>query len=175
MNDLVKPYPGFENLIKNIEVEMSYTMPGKGIVRGVYDYESGTLKVFCIRYKVCVETLIHEILHSNRKTKRRGIFDEGLTELFTLYYLKKFLPQCIDHRLTDALCMINKEYEYYVRLWGSIALEVGIERLWKYYTRGNDELLDEIETKENLFESEKLVQQKLKIKIYDLIDILDKL
>ncbi len=178
LDDLVDLYPGFERPINKPRIFLDPFLLGGKKTRGMYDYESNTPIVFCIKEgRVCVETLIHEILHSNSRLKDEyNPFNEGLTEMLTLYFLKKRLPQCIDHRVNSHHeCGINKEYEHYARLWGSISLKIGIMKLWEYYKHGGDKLLDEIMRKDSIFEAEKLAQQKLKIKIYDLITILDNL
>lgn len=55
------------------------------------------------------------------------MYFEGLTEFLTLYYLKKRIRACLDHRFIDEICRINKEYEIYATFWGNLALIIGIK------------------------------------------------
>ncbi len=185
LNYLVDLYPGFERPPNKPRIFLDPFLLGEKMTRGMYEPESNTPMVFCIKGRVCIESLIHEILHSNNSRLREEyslfndeeykLFNEGLTEMLTLYFLKKRLPQCLEHHLTSYECGINKEYELYARLWGSISLKIGIMKLWDYYKHGGDKLLDEIMKKDSISEAEELAQQELKIKIDDLWNILESL
>ena len=143
-------------------------------VRGFYDFSSGTVTLCCVNGKVCVETLVHELLHSNSFTKRRTAYLEGLTEFLTLYYLKKRKPVCVYHRLTDEACRINKEYEVYAAFWANLAVAIGVDRLWAYYSEGGGPEIDGL-TRLGVFDASLAVKERYGIEWSDLLDALVKL
>ncbi|QXJ34926.1 hypothetical protein [Saccharolobus shibatae] len=179
LNGLRQLFGYFDNsLVKEIKVESPIIISYSSIIRGNYDYDSKTVTVNCINGIICVETLIHEIIHSNGKyiyikDRRTRMYIEGLTEFFTLYYLKKKLSYCLDHRFTDEICKINKDYEVYTTFWGNLALVVGINNLWDYYVRGEPNIDDLI--KNDVFITFSKMEKMYKIKVKDLVDVITEL
>jgi len=155
-----------ESLIKEIRVEESVFG-----IRGSYDYNSKILTLYCINCVICVETIVHEIIHSNSYKQARDMYFEGLTEFLTLYYLKKRIRACLDHRFIDEICRINKEYEIYATF---LALIIGIKELWRYYSRGRNNDIDNL-LKNDIYKASFELAKRYNIKLMDLIDVLEKL
>ncbi|AAK41140.1 hypothetical protein AB1303_13890 [Saccharolobus solfataricus] len=159
-----------DSLIKEIRVEESVFG-----IRGSYNYNSKILTLYCINCVICVETIVHEIIHSNSYKRARDMYFEGLTEFLTLYYLKKRVRACLDHRFIDEICRINKEYEIYATFWGNLALIIGIKELWKYYSKGyNHNNIDNL-VKNDIYKASFELAKRYNTKLMDLIDVIEKL
>jgi len=118
---------------------------GPGELKGIYTPYYG--KLFLNSRLWCLETFIHEILHSLSISSRNSTifreylqFFEGLTELYTGYILREHYDFCYDNcwrTNTDSRCYCT--YQREVRLWLGICHFVPLKLTFPlYFWSGED-------------------------------------
>ena len=106
--------------VEKIDLDRLLQMDTGGL-KGCYNYGEG--KIFLVRNNWCIETIIHETLHScsrfSIQTELQKYLNlyEGLTEFFTGYILYKEFQDCYNNcfRTTGQLCQMT--YDNYIKLW----------------------------------------------------------
>ncbi|MDG7018498.1 MAG: hypothetical protein JRN73_09135 [Nitrososphaerota archaeon] len=116
--------------------------PG-GSLRGLTVYE--LRKVLLNRNYWCVETLVHETLHSLSITARRldlgtrySQLFEGLTEFLTSFVLMKRYPYCYEHCLNDKSRPCYYTYQYETKIWSALCHVIPIRALVPIYFWNDD-------------------------------------
>lgn len=106
-------------------------------VKGCYVPELG--KLFLVRSNWCLETIIHETLHScSRPSTYFQLYKydrlyEGLTEFFTGYILYKEFCDCYDDCFTTSGRLCQMTYTDHVKLWAGFCNFVSLKNLIGLY------------------------------------------
>lgn len=126
----------------------NYTGVDNTDVKGAYMMSDG--KVYLVKNMWCIETVIHEILHSCSRFSTEPVLQkflnwyEGLTELLTGYIIFRELSDCYEKcfRPVGNLCQIT--YDPYVKLWVAFCNFVSIRTLIPIYFPTENSLDQEI-------------------------------
>ena len=115
-----------------------------GSIYGLY-HPSG--KIFLVKHRWCVKTLVHETLHSAsitaaRTELRRRYYTlfEGLTEFYCGYLLSKHYPKCYESWKGEIFKACSMRVQYYPHLWGAMCKFISIQHLGEiYFWRGRSD------------------------------------
>jgi hypothetical protein len=137
--------PVQERVIELEEIDVRENFPqlarlsSPGSLRGMYVYPP-IGKIFLIKNRWCLETLIHEMLHSTsvfvERPDLRSRCDDlmnGLTEFYAGYLMYNHWRECYDawKRETYDICSVT--YSPFVKLWAAMCHFINIKELANIY------------------------------------------
>ncbi|MCH8915849.1 MAG: hypothetical protein IIA82_08425 [Thaumarchaeota archaeon] len=153
--DQVNP-PTFVNLQITQPFKTQYTSPAEELIleidamslfrhTGITDFETRGCykpsdgKIYLVRNKWCLETLIHETLHAcsinsqDPELKRYEQLFDGLTEFFTGYILFQEFKQCYTDCFSSFDQQCSMTYHNYTKLWIALCNFVSLKNVIGIY------------------------------------------
>jgi len=119
-------------------------------MRGCYKPSEG--KIYLVKNKWCLETLIHETLHAcsiNSKdpelTRYDQLFD-GLTEFYTGYLLFHEFNECYTNCFMPAGQLCEMVYDPYTKLWATLCHFISLRNTLGIYFPTDNLWDDEVDT-----------------------------
>jgi len=138
-----------ERVVELEEIDLYENLPEVqsrplGSVYGLYH---PTGRIFLVKGRWCIKTLVHETLHGASITAARTelgrqyyMLFEGLTEFYCGYLLSKHYPKCYESWKGEIFKACSMRVQYYPHLWGAMCKFISIQHLGEiYFWRGRSD------------------------------------